>query len=357
MFCPECGAPVNEEHEFCPKCGTKLDMSDGTFTPANARTQQAVSPVSHDAPQKPRTGLVIAACLLVAALAGGGVAAFFSLRGSQPAATQDDGVAGVSQTQVISSSEDGQAEADASTSTEASYFCEADDYVVICPDDVAARLDSHYSYGNTYIMCDGVEVAIISSESVHVDGSGTEHRNRSYGLSAADDASATVCVKCRLLYINAEGKNVHWGDESGTILAVEELVGIPAEEFLGYIKVMYDGSYRDCSYSLLSDDNDTSASSTPAASSTTQPAPFWGVWVGAFKTEGEAQAYANEWAAKGFSAEVYLTTDWSNLNSEPWYVITVGSFATEGEAYAVVGSAQSSGQPDAYVKYSGDYIG
>ena len=72
MFCPECGAPVNEEHEFCPKCGTKLDMSDGTFTPANARTQQAVSPVSHDAPQKPRTGLVIAACLLVAALAGGG---------------------------------------------------------------------------------------------------------------------------------------------------------------------------------------------------------------------------------------------------------------------------------------------
>ena len=48
MFCPECGAPVNEEHEFCPKCGTKLDMSDGTFTPANARTQQAVSPVSHD---------------------------------------------------------------------------------------------------------------------------------------------------------------------------------------------------------------------------------------------------------------------------------------------------------------------
>ena len=95
MFCPECGAPVNEEHEFCPKCGTKLDMSDGTFTPANARTQQAVSPVSHDAPQKPRTGLVIAACLLVAALAGGGVAAFFSLRGSQPAATQDDGVASV----------------------------------------------------------------------------------------------------------------------------------------------------------------------------------------------------------------------------------------------------------------------
>ena len=43
---------------------------------------------------------------------------------------------------------------------------------------------------------------------------------------------------------------------------------------------------------------------------------FYGIWCGASKDEAVAKNIADSIREKGFSAEVVITTDWSNLNKE-----------------------------------------
>ena len=43
---------------------------------------------------------------------------------------------------------------------------------------------------------------------------------------------------------------------------------------------------------------------------------FYGIWCGASKTEAEAQKQVNAVKESGFDARMFVTTDWSNLNSE-----------------------------------------
>ena len=83
--------------------------------------------------------------------------------------------------------------------------------------------------------------------------------------------------------------------------------------------------------------------------------PFWGVWIGAFKVFGDAQGRAYEAQRAGLPALIFVTSDWSNLNSEPWYVVSVGTSETEAEAKVLRQSAIDAGYADAYVKYSGEH--
>lgn len=80
---------------------------------------------------------------------------------------------------------------------------------------------------------------------------------------------------------------------------------------------------------------------------------FYGIWCYGGKEEGEANSYAETLKASGFDARVYVTTDWSNLNTEKFYVVTAGVYSTESEANAALTSVQSV-CPEAYVKYSGN---
>lgn len=85
---------------------------------------------------------------------------------------------------------------------------------------------------------------------------------------------------------------------------------------------------------------------------------FYGIWVGASKKEDEAYKIVDKLNAKGISdACVLLSSDWSNLNSDPYYVVTAGKYDTEDEAKADLTAVKSAGFNDAYVKNSGDYIG
>lgn len=58
----------------------------------------------------------------------------------------------------------------------------------------------------------------------------------------------------------------------------------------------------------------------------------------------------------GFDAQVFVTTDWSNLNTEKWYVITAGIYGTKEAASAVLQDVQRVCS-DAYIKYSGNWQG
>lgn len=89
---------------------------------------------------------------------------------------------------------------------------------------------------------------------------------------------------------------------------------------------------------------------------TTTNAPFYGIWCYGGKSEGEAESYAQNMRDNGYDAQVFVTTDWSNLNSEKFYVVTAGVYLSESDANAALPSVQGF-YPDAYVKYSGDYQG
>ena len=91
-------------------------------------------------------------------------------------------------------------------------------------------------------------------------------------------------------------------------------------------------------------------------SSQSSISPFYGIWCGAAKTEAEAQKQAKKIRENGFDAQVFVTTDWSNLNTEKWYVITAGIYGTKEAASAVLQDVQRV-YSDAYTKYSGNWQG
>jgi len=84
--------------------------------------------------------------------------------------------------------------------------------------------------------------------------------------------------------------------------------------------------------------------------------PFYGIWCQAEKNIDSAVDGADELSSKGYEGLVYVTTDWSNLNSEKWYVVTAGRYYTESDANAALAKVRQI-YPDAYVKWTGIYRG
>ena len=81
--------------------------------------------------------------------------------------------------------------------------------------------------------------------------------------------------------------------------------------------------------------------------------PFYGVWVYGSKDKADADNFAAN--VNGMTSLVFLTTDWSNLNTEPYYVVSLGMYTTEDDANGALETAKGLGYSDAYVKYSGEH--
>lgn len=101
----------------------------------------------------------------------------------------------------------------------------------------------------------------------------------------------------------------------------------------------------------VTDDSDKQT----AQSSGDDSSPFYGIWCAASKDEGLIKDIAAEMSKNGLPAEVYITTDWSNLNTERWYVISAGRYASREEAEKALPQVKKY-YNDAYIKYSGDYM-
>ena len=99
-----------------------------------------------------------------------------------------------------------------------------------------------------------------------------------------------------------------------------------------------------------------SDASVESGTSSAADNPFYGIWCGASKDYEDALRFADGMKEKGLPAQIVLTTDWSNLNTEPWFVITAGMYAEETEAKEALKTVKNS-YPDAYIKYSGTFIG
>lgn len=85
--------------------------------------------------------------------------------------------------------------------------------------------------------------------------------------------------------------------------------------------------------------------------------PFYGVWVYASKDEADAEAFKDKLLAEGFEAEVVYSQDWDGITSVDYYCVTAGRCETEFSAEGLLVNVKSAGYNDAYVKYSGKYIG
>ena len=146
-------------------------------------------------------------------------------------------------------------------------------------------------------------------------------------------------------FVDADGKTFYGGlDVEGAVLAPEYYLGLSAEEILSWLET----------------NTDQVEVSTREDGLSTRTSEFYGVWAYASKDLGEAVAFADDARNRGFDAEVFLTTDWDNLNPEPWYVVSLGCSLTEAGAVGVLENAfylPTGGYDDAYIKYSGAYIG
>ncbi len=82
--------------------------------------------------------------------------------------------------------------------------------------------------------------------------------------------------------------------------------------------------------------------------------PFYGIWCYATKDLSDAEQAVAVLEEHGLGGEIFITTDWSNLNqNESWYVVTAGLYPWEADANVMLDSVREV-YPDAYVKYSGE---
>ena len=90
--------------------------------------------------------------------------------------------------------------------------------------------------------------------------------------------------------------------------------------------------------------------------SSNEHAPFYGIWCRATKNRSVAEDAASEMEEKGLPAEIFVSSDWSNMNSDMWYVISAGTYETKAEAESMLPHVQDY-YPSAFIKYSGAWIG
>ena len=108
-----------------------------------------------------------------------------------------------------------------------------------------------------------------------------------------------------------------------------------------------------------SDSNTQSTEESPKESteesSKEQNTPFYGIWCGASKDEAGAESIASSLRGNGLDAQIFITTDWSNLNTERWYVISAGTYNSEEEAEQALPQVKAYYE-NAYIKYSGEWV-
>lgn len=81
---------------------------------------------------------------------------------------------------------------------------------------------------------------------------------------------------------------------------------------------------------------------------------FYGIWCGASKEYAGAEEIADILKASGFEADVFITTDWDNLNTEQWYVVSAGRYYEEEDAEKNLPSIKEV-FGNAYIKFTGKH--
>jgi hypothetical protein len=85
--------------------------------------------------------------------------------------------------------------------------------------------------------------------------------------------------------------------------------------------------------------------------------PFYGIWCSAAADIDDAQKIIEDLEQQGIIGEIFVTSEWSNLNAQKWYAVSVGTYSRESDAEKSLDFVKELGYPNAYIKYSGEYLG
>ncbi len=138
-------------------------------------------------------------------------------------------------------------------------------------------------------------------------------------------------------------------------IIINALDSYPDSKALLYKKADYEEMLNILSYEPDPEDPAETIDIEPS-SHLSEKEPFFGIWCLGTKSKAEAKEYKKTLQNEGYDAKVCVTTDWSELNSEKWYVVTAGVYPNEEWASSNLEAVRKI-CPNAYIKYSGDYIG
>lgn len=103
------------------------------------------------------------------------------------------------------------------------------------------------------------------------------------------------------------------------------------------------------------EENRSDSTGTETTNSENCKSSFYGIWCYGTKELAEAQEYLEK-MEEDIHGSLFVSSDWTNLNKEKWYVVAAGIYETEEEAEHDLPRIQNI-YPDAYIKYSGEYVG
>jgi len=398
MYCLQCGSPIDNDAEFCPVCGTKVAAAPNAPTApvaptASAQPAQVAAmpagqlqawPVQAPAPEPPkksRTGLIVGIIAAVAVIAVVLILVFGGFGGQSGNASSSASASSASSASASAGSAPASAPSasagSASTSTSASasavpvvgeggrvdlngdIIYEFPGVVVTIPAKYAAMgVTCKYSHEACALVHPDSQMPL----GTLVWGETAKHGNEiqvdgfDKGFIVVDGARSSASFY--VPYLDDQGHTYYLGaDKRGDKTATEIYLQLPSEQVAMWVQTVDDPSVANSASANSSTAGSNQAPSAAPTGVSDRKTPFWGVWISASKDLDEAVATANEAWGKGFEAQVFMTTDWSNLNSEPWYVVSVGCFDSEADATALVAKAESAGYSGAYAKHSGDYQG
>lgn len=357
MHCTQCGAKLDDSASFCTACGTPVANArsgheqaipteqtaaankPSPFTsqskPASAAPQgTGQTPAKNNSAEKKLVvSIVIAAAVVVILIA----AAVFILIGQ---GEQEEAAAPSQSTMTIG---------------EATPTFENAIFRITFPADVADKVSFKEEGNSVYIMYapSNTTVAWVYPRS---DGPeyDIEYIYDRYELGNADVAGKSEVVSAEFPFLDSDNKALHWGRVKEPMeLGITKLLGLRPDEFAACIELKTASGFTPASAKLVGGKSNQVSTGSSIVSSATPSSAFWGIWGEASKNKAEAEAEAERIRnTYGLDAFVVLTTDWSNLNSEPWYCVSIGSYPSESEANAALSKARAA-DSSAYVKYSG----
>lgn len=366
MRCSKCGMQLSEDAGFCPECGTPVERTVerayGNPRQDDYDQQFASQPGGISEHRRLITLIVLLLAVIAAMLVT--IAVLLMRRDADKQASSAAPTAAIptATSTAVPLEDEGKASArDSANAQDSAQAVPTSEPVTYSSPCITITMPAKYvDMGASWVTTDrymalevfdmqtGSRVLVASIPWDERASVPYEVKEERWDLGPVTDGGVVSQAVLHISYVDGEGKTIYGGaDTQSDTLACAYYLGCSPEEILSWI-----ATNGDQTAGLESAEDDTWHGDGISG----RTAPFWGVWAYASKDLGEAVGFAQGAASEGFAAEVFLTTDWANLNDEPWYVVSLGCVSSEGEAYDVLARAQSGSHPDAYVKYSGDYV-
>lgn len=367
MRCASCGSELDDGSSFCTNCGTSVKDAQGASEQASsdAVTQQTASPQpamtsqkataqsQASAPQQTLAQQVASAAQPSDAKPGKNYAV--------PIAISAIAVVAIIVVLVVVFLVPAKDEPTLATNPAASTqsASEAPTFEnsflrITLPKDIADQVSFSESDGwitMTYVPTKGTLLSIYPKS--NAPDHELEDKAETYSLGEASVNGQTQQVMMRIDYFGSSNTPAHWSAQDATQLGIAKVFAMSVADFASCVELNTGSGYAMAHATPITEGANSSAGTQSAASGVPSSA-FWGIWAQASKDKSEAEAAAqrirNDY---GLDAFVVLTTDWSNLNSEPWYCVSIGSYPSQDAANAALSQARTAFS-DAYIKYSGD---